>query len=159
MIWCVVFVATLLTLIWCGYDNADYNYKRRRNLNKEENTEYYQVPQQTNSQVLTIKDYDNIFAMVKTMLIDIAEMQEIRILIDKNAEVESSVLDYDNDYVSDKFLVVRYEKLKAKLELDWTFFGDVYEVYEKLIPTRSRPVIDKYRDYIKAFVEGRVNDI
>lgn len=155
MIWYVVFIILLLIIIWIVYDNM----LRRRNLDDEENTEYHRVPQQTNSQIITIKDYDNIFAMIKTMLMDIAEIQEIKILIDKNVEVKSSVLDYDNDYVSDKFLIVRYKKLKAKLELNWTFFCDVYEIYEKLIPTKSRSILDKYRDYIKAFVEGRVNDI
>lgn len=156
MIWYSVFVIVLLTIIWIGYNSM----LRRRSLDDdEENNEYHRVPQQTNPQVLTIKDYDNLLAMFKTMLVDIAEIKEIKILVDKNAEVKSSILDYDNDYVSDKFLVVRYEKLKAILELNWAFFCDVYEVYEKLLPIKGRSVIDKYRDYIKAFVEGRINDI
>lgn len=152
MIWFVVFVAILLMLIYAGYCDSVYRYKQRRQ-EKEIQQE------QENIEVLPIRDYDNLFAMIKTMMLDIADMREIKVLIDKNAEVESSILDYDNDYISDKYLNIWYDKLKAKLDLNWTFFCDVYGIYEKLIPSRSRYVIDTYRDYIKAFVEGRVNDI
>lgn len=149
MIWCFVFIAITLMLVYVGYCESNKQHHQKKEIQQE----------QESVEVLSIKDYDNIFAMIKTMMLDIADMREIRILIDKNAEVKSSVLDYDNDYISDKYLNIWYDKLKAKLDLNWTFFCDVYDICEKLIPSRSRCIINTYRDYIKAFVEGRINDI
>lgn len=98
---------------------------------------------------LTLGNYENLINYLKTIQQQIATAKELEILINKNAEVQSSVVD---GYPSFEYLSIWRDSFLAQIKLNYIFTRDNYNSVEANFPTESKKIVETQLYDIKRFI-------
>lgn len=98
---------------------------------------------------LTLGNYENLINYLKTIQQQIATVKELEILINKNAEVQSSVVD---DYPSFEYLSIWRDSFLAQIKLSYIFTRDNYNSVKANFPTESKKTVETQLYNIERFI-------
>lgn len=98
---------------------------------------------------LTLGNYENLINYLKTIQQQIATAKELEILINKNAEVQSSVVD---GYPSFEYLSIWRNSFLAQIKLNYIFTRDNYNSVKANFPTESKKIVETQLYDIERFI-------